>query len=62
VIAREASLSHASKLADPARKHGVNGPLVQRNGETFNDVVRHLDHAVDMAMNHDAPTDEISKQ
>jgi hypothetical protein len=62
VIAREASRSHASKLADAARKHGVNGPLVQRHGETFNDVVRHLDHAVDMAMKYDAPTDEINKR
>ena len=36
--------------------------LVRRKGESFNDLVMRLDHAVDMAMNHDAPTDEINKR
>jgi hypothetical protein len=34
--------------------------LVRRKGESFNDLVQRLDHAVDMAMNHDAVTDEIN--
>jgi hypothetical protein len=30
------------------------------NGESFNDLVIRLDRAIDMPMNHDAPTDEIN--
>jgi hypothetical protein len=36
--------------------------LVRRKGESFSDLVFRLDHAVDMAMNHDAPIDEINKR
>jgi hypothetical protein len=36
--------------------------LVRRNGESFNDSVLRLNHAVNMAVNHDAPTDEINKR
>jgi hypothetical protein len=47
----------AAVAADP---HGMIAALVRRNGESFNGLVQRLGHAVDMAMNHDAPTDEIN--
>jgi len=49
----------AAVAADP---HGMIAALVRRKGESFNDLVLRLDHAVDMAINHDAPTDEINKR
>jgi len=49
----------AAVAADP---HGMIAALVRRNGESFNDSVLRLNHAVNMAVNHDAPTDEINKR
>jgi hypothetical protein len=49
----------AAVATDP---HGVIAALVRRKGESFNDLILRLNHAVDMAMNHDAPTDEINKR
>jgi hypothetical protein len=43
----------AAAASDP---HGMIAALVRRKGESFNDLIQRLDHAVDMAMNHDAPT------
>jgi hypothetical protein len=54
-----APIKCAAVAADP---HGMIAALVRRNGESFNDLIHRLDHAVDMAMNHDAPTDEINKR
>ncbi len=54
-----APIECAAVAADP---HGMIAALVRRKGESFNDLVLRLDHAVDMAMNHDAPTDEINKR
>lgn len=54
-----APIKCAAVAADP---HGMIAALVRRNGESFNDLVHRLDHAVDMAMNHDAPIDEINKR
>jgi hypothetical protein len=58
-IGRIAPVECAAVASDP---HGMIAALVRRNGESFNDLVHRLDHAVDMAMNHDAPTDEINKR
>jgi hypothetical protein len=54
-----APIECAAVAADP---HGMIAALVRRKGESFNDLVLRLDHAVDMAMNHDASTDEINKR
>jgi len=43
-----------------ADHHGMIAALVRRSTETFNDLMRRLDHAVDLAMNQDAITDEIN--
>jgi hypothetical protein len=58
-IGRIAPIKCAAVAADP---HGMIAALVRRNGESFNDLIHRLDHAVDMAMNHDAPTDEINNR
>jgi hypothetical protein len=34
--------------------------LSRNPGETFNELMNRLDHAVDLAINHDALTDEIN--
>jgi hypothetical protein len=54
-----APIECAAVAADP---HGMIAALIRRKGESFNDLVNRLDHAVDMAVNHDAPTDEINKR
>ena len=54
-----APIACAAVAADP---HGMIAALVRHKGESFNDLLLRLDHAVDMAMNHDAPTDEINKR
>lgn len=43
-----------------ADHHSMLAALVRRDGETFNDLMARLDHAVDLAINYDAPTDEIN--
>ena len=43
-----------------ADHHSMLAALVRRPSETFADLMRRLDHAVDLAMNHDATTDEIT--
>jgi hypothetical protein len=52
-----APIECAAVAADP---HGMLAALVRRNGETFNELMHRLDHAVDLAINHDAFTDEIN--
>jgi hypothetical protein len=54
-----APIKCATVASDP---HGMIAALVRRDGESFNDLVLRLDHAVDMAVNHDAPTDEINQR
>ena len=43
-----------------ADHHSMLAALVRRDGETFHDLMIRLDHAVDLAINHDALTDEIN--
>ena len=43
-----------------ADNHSMLAALVRRDGETFNDLMTRLDHAVNLAINHDALTDEIN--
>jgi hypothetical protein len=40
--------------------HGKLAALVRRDGESFNDLMRRLNQAVNRAMNHDAYTEEIN--
>jgi hypothetical protein len=54
-----APIECAAVAADP---HGMIAALIRRKDESFNALVNRLDHAVDMAMNHDAPTDEINNR
>jgi hypothetical protein len=58
---------HWSDRADQIRRvtadlHGVIAASVWRIREFLNDLVHHLDHVVDMAMNHDATSNEINKR
>jgi hypothetical protein len=54
-----APIECAAVAADP---HGMLAALVRHSGETFNELMHRLDHAVDLATNHDAFTDEINKR
>jgi hypothetical protein len=54
-----APIECAAVAADP---HGMLAALVRRSGETFNELMQRLEHAVDVAMNHDAFTDEINNR
>ena len=43
-----------------ADNHSMLAALVRHDGESFAALMQRLDHAVDLAMNHDATTDEIN--
>ena len=51
------SIECAAVAAD---HHSMLAALVRHDGETFNTLMARLDHAVDLAINHDALTDEIN--
>ena len=43
-----------------ADENNMLAALVRRKYETFNELLSRLDHAVDLAINHDAFTDKIN--
>lgn len=43
-----------------ADHHNMLAALKRHDGETFNDLMHRLDHAVDLVMNQDALIDEIN--
>ena len=56
-IGRIAPIKCAAVASDD---HNMLAALSRNPGETFNELMNRLDRAVDLAINHDAQTDEIN--